>query len=307
MKSATTISVIGTGYSGSGAVFDYLQSSLMAYFPLKDVEYLLPHCPGGLMNLYAGVYKTQYASVSNINDSVERFIKVSSLLYRNNGLFSKGMNYNKLLPDFLENVWCLIDQCFVRDYAVDIYFDWLQMPPLKRLKERFSSSQRFCFSPIDGIDFPSAVRQFHENLFHKSHDSVIILNQSMNYLNIDCARNFFPGHKTILVTRNPFDQYADLKLKKNFRGLEKFIRMYKTISSRLEVYSLLPDILHVKFEDLVLDFEETASKINNFTNLDVPFSTKNFDPQNSETNVGFYKKVLSEGEIDCLLRHFSRR
>lgn len=306
MSPINTISVIGTGYSGSGAVLDYFRSTPTIYFPLKDVEYLLPHCPGGLLSLSAEVFQNKNASTSSVCDSVERFFKATELLYRSNGIFLKGMNYKKLLPNFLDDIEFLIDQCFVKDYSVDIYFDWLQKTPLERVKARLLSDHRVCFSPVEGLDFKAVVRKFHERLFRENSHDLIVLNQSLNYLSIDATRDFFANHKIIVVTRNPFDQYADLKLKKNFRGLEKFVWMYSKIKSRIEAYSSSPDILHVKFEDLVLDFEGTTTSIKRFIDFDVRASTQNFDPRKSRENVNFYKKVLSTEEIDCLFDHFGQ-
>ena len=47
------IIVLGTTYSGSGAVYDYLKGRDDLFDPLKGVEYQLPHMPNGLLSLEA--------------------------------------------------------------------------------------------------------------------------------------------------------------------------------------------------------------------------------------------------------------
>ena len=47
------IIVLGTTFSGSGAVFDYLNGRGDLYEPLFGQEYLLPILPNGLMTLEA--------------------------------------------------------------------------------------------------------------------------------------------------------------------------------------------------------------------------------------------------------------
>ena len=47
------IIVLGTTYSGSGAIYDYLSGRGDLYDPLKGIEYQLPQMPNGLMALEA--------------------------------------------------------------------------------------------------------------------------------------------------------------------------------------------------------------------------------------------------------------
>ena len=47
------IIVLGTTYSGSGAIYDYLKGRGDLFDPLEGVEYQLPHMPNGLLSLEA--------------------------------------------------------------------------------------------------------------------------------------------------------------------------------------------------------------------------------------------------------------
>ena len=85
--------VLGTTYSGSGAVYDYLSGRGDLYDPLKGTEYQLPQMPNGLMALEATANKSFHPATSDF--VLDQFIKIIQKLDQPRTPWQYGKNYAK--------------------------------------------------------------------------------------------------------------------------------------------------------------------------------------------------------------------
>ena len=74
------IIVLGTTYSGSGAVYDYLKGREDLFDPLEGIEYQLPHMPNGLMALELTADKGFHPGT--VDYVLSQFEKISKKLAR---------------------------------------------------------------------------------------------------------------------------------------------------------------------------------------------------------------------------------
>ena len=68
-----TIIVSGSGYSGSGSIFDYLSSKNDVYTPYYGEEFRLINDPYGIENLFQNFYKN--FSINNSSEAINNFIE----------------------------------------------------------------------------------------------------------------------------------------------------------------------------------------------------------------------------------------
>ena len=90
------IIVLGTTYSGSGAIYDYLSNRGDLRDPLQGIEYQLPQMPNGLMTLEA-VAKDAYPGTADF--VLDQFEKLTKKL-RSETLFRYGKDYSSKIPAF---------------------------------------------------------------------------------------------------------------------------------------------------------------------------------------------------------------
>ena len=74
------IITLGTGYSGSGAIFDYLSGRGDLHDPLQGTEYQLPQMPNGLMSLEAISKNAFHPSTADF--ALSQFEKMTKKLSR---------------------------------------------------------------------------------------------------------------------------------------------------------------------------------------------------------------------------------
>ena len=92
------IIVLGTTYSGSGAVYDYLKGREDLFDPLEGIEYQLPHMPNGLMALELTADKGFHPGTV---DYVCHNLKISKKLARPKSFWWYGRSYAKVCLYFI--------------------------------------------------------------------------------------------------------------------------------------------------------------------------------------------------------------
>ena len=154
-------------------------------------------------------------------------------------------------------------------------------------------------------DMVLAAQKFHNRLFQVNSDKrPILLNQSGSGWNPVDSTKYFLNRKIVLLTRDPRDQFAELKMIKQARSVEGFIDWYKELQRRLEKISN-PDVLHLRFEEFVNNNEEMINVLCTHMSLN-PNILSNYDPNLSRKNIGKYKDFLSHKEIDVIQKDLSK-
>ena len=113
------------------------------------------------------------------------------------------------------------------------------------------------------------------------------------------TRRYFRNCKNIIVERDPRDMYITnvflmdviAQKKGSLESGEKFVKHFKTLMDHTKIGE--DPCLKIRFEELVLNYDETVKKINAFLNLDIETHSRKksfLNPDKSCKNVGIWKK-----------------
>ena len=143
-------------------------------------------------------------------------------------------------------------------------------------------------SEDDILSFQSEYfEMLHEIVNEDIHNKIIIDKLPLNLIEIGFIKRVFPQSKFILMLRHPCDTVlscfmSDFKINEgmaSFYNLEDATILYNEVFSLwhqyLEVYDLAYHI--VKYEEVVLNFDNTIKKTINFLNVEWEEDVKNFD------------------------------
>ena len=117
-----TIIVSGSGYSGSGSIFDYLSSKNDVYTPYYGEEFRLINDPYGIENLFQNFYKN--FSINNSSEAINNFIEYCKNYNKikkkisNNHINIYGNNLLKISENYIKNI---------------TYLDYPAVPQFKRI------------------------------------------------------------------------------------------------------------------------------------------------------------------------------
>jgi len=148
-------------------------------------------------------------------------------------------------------------------------------------------------------DLILAAQKLHNKLFQKnSGKRPILLNQAGSGWNPIESTKYFLNRKVILVTRDPRDQFAELKQFRKIISVDGFIDWYKELQRRLKEINN-PNILFLSFEDFVNKNEKMVSVLCEHFSITSNILSS-YDPNLSKKNIEKYQKILSKKEIDTI-------
>ena len=308
---APTVIVLGTTYSGSGAVFDYLASRPDSFDPLMGEEYLLPQSPYGLMNLRSALGESFHHSAAH--HAAGQFLWLAKRLYQTPTKFRYGKGYENRLPKFLDEVHALLDDATAARFPFKLEWSktrrsnrqhfllWLSKK-LLRLEPRAHPT----WLPVSEDAFISLVQEMHQRLFGAHEETgytFTLLNQAGSGWNPVNSTVFFANRKVIVVTRDPRDQFAELKIHKGASDVGEFIKWYEGMQERLQVEN--PDILKVEFEAFVHRHKTAIQSVSEFIGI-APATPSSYSPDNSKKNIGKFHSALSGQEVAAIEKHLAR-
>lgn len=301
-----TIIVSGFGWSGSGAVYDYL--SLNSAFYSFPVEYRTIKDPGGIIDLENSIFSR--GEHLHIDYALRLFVDLCKMHSSKNGKLSRiGLSYaGKINQNFLE-----ISEQFVRsivDYEYkghwwhlsinEAYIAYIFRKFLRRMNLGGLSNMRASLVTQD--QFEEAVRLFHRNIFSKvPENNFLLLDQALNPWEGDYLERYFDNAKMIVVDRSPIDIYADLVRNKAYfcadpelsvesRAL-KYVKFYRGLRNKFSECSMR-NVLKVDFEDLIL--RNASEKIEKFLGVSlcsINQTGDNFDRRKSMANINNFNGI----------------
>ena len=154
--------------------------------------------------------------------------------------------------------------------------------------------------------FNEATKKFFNRLFEeriKGKDNpYIILDQAVSPNNTQVIHRYFNKSKMIIVDRDPRDMYVDdiqwgENLDKNYQTKEAAQRYILRAKALRENIILDDDILYIRFEDLVVNYDDTRRRILCFLGLQESdhINKKRFlKPEISIKNVGIWRKFYGD-------------
>lgn len=305
------IIVLGTTYSGSGAVYDYLVGRGDLYDPMKGTEYQLPQMPNGLMTLEAVSNNAFHPATSDF--VLSQFIEITDKLSRSRKPWRYGKDYSSLIPSFQKLIAEFIEE--ISSAKLPMHWHWRRLMQsqtpiihfIGKLKKRMGFSQK---SPqtrllVSDKDFLCAAQILHDKMFKlNSNNRPVLLNQAGSGWNPINSTKYFSNRKVIVVTRDPRDQFFEIKQYKKASSVEGFIDWYKEMFRRIEKIDN-SDILFVQFEDFVNNNAKIVNKICKFLALSSTINS-NYQPHISKKNIGKYRKFLNRDDIDFIESHLSK-
>jgi len=299
------IAVHGTGGSGSGALMDFMReiegnACLGKSQPWAKVhkagipiEFDILRLSGGLLEMW------------NLCDTRNYFI-ADSLFHNSVDLFN--FNLQQIRPYITEKDFERLEKAvlyfFHKQVAFLIEGDGMVMNyHLYYSKRQLSPKFRgYWPSMINKEDFLYEVQRlccvFFSVLFGESKNITLVHPFADTGYSLAQMKRVIPNLKLIIITRNDCDVYVQGTLLKwnLWFSVDQFIKR----KAYLNEATVIPDGLHIKFEDLVCNYDEMRVKILEYLNIpeSLHHSKTIFDPSISIQNVDLYKNY-PEFEEDC--------
>ena len=306
-KKPKYIIVLGTTGSGSGAIFDYLNGRNDLYNPLVDQEYPLPMLPNGLMSLEAISGKAFDPAITEYALIQFKFIAHQLMEY----WFKKTKNddLKKKIPFFKKEIDQFIKEISFGDFPMRLFWRELMETPeqyiFDRLKKRIGIKKKNPQSRriVGQKDLIIAAQKLHNNMFCiNSNERPVLLDQGGSGWNPTESTKYFEDHKIVLVTRDPRDQFAELRQYKKADSVEGFIEWYGEMQRRLNLIND-PNILIIKFEDFVMDNEKSIKKICDHTAISLDIKSS-YQSHLSKKNISKFSNFVLKNEIEKIEKVF---
>lgn len=311
------INVSGFGWSGSGAVYDLLReysdikialdgkshfefALLYDVDGIKDLEYHLVECPRRI-NSYIAIIR-----FSNLLKSYNRYFNANSSFKNQFNLISK--DYINSLIDFEFKGFTHFEK-FQQNLLVAKYNELVKKILANRytkkwFKYAYINYQVFNISEIKVSYRPEKFQEITIkylqrlfSVFNESDNLPLLFDQIVPADNPSPFLKFIPNHKCIIVRRDPRDTYLLAKCVYKGRRLpiptekvDDFIVFYKKIVQNTFIQDS-DTILSLKYEDLIYNYGETVTKIEQFLGISMHVRRKEwFNPEVSVNNTQLFKR-----------------
>lgn len=316
MKDLTFVDVSGFFTSGSSAVVDLLKEFDRFYECGAEIRFIKdPYGISQMENVL--VYNWEFI---NSSAAISDFLEICRKGARNGkGLFAPaGFSLSRTISrEFMPITEQYISELTEYTYKLDSYHYKFKKPYLKYLFDRYRwaieylSKGKFktantniatCyFSHPTQEQFNEATKRYFSRLFegHGALDgqSFIVLDQAISPNNTQVIHRYFEKAKMIIVDRDPRDMYVDdiqwgENLDRHYQTKEAALKYVKRARALRQNIVLDNDILFIRFEDLVVDYEETISKVLSFLGIDRSSHInkyKFFKPEKSIKNIGIWR------------------
>ena len=297
---------LGTFYSGSSAVFDFLSGRNDSHDPLNGEEYMLPQAPYGIMSLHASCEFFFSHPIAHLN--IVKFKKIAYRFGRTHTKFKPGLGYAANVNEYYKLIDSYVDSLVVSSLPYNSHWEWFTAPLFKRIYSRLKIINKGYAQdkhlPTIGVDFIEKTRELHLKMFGVNDKKYILLNQAGSGWNPVNSTDYFPNRRVILVVRDPRDQYCELKKHKNARSVIEYIDWYKEMM--LRIGSVDSDFIKiVRFEEFVERHSVVSDELCDFLRIDKGLHS-NYDPIASSKNIGIFKDFLDKDEIRLIERHLQK-
>ena len=305
------IIVLGTTYSGSGAIYDYLSGRGDLFDPLKGTEYQLPQMPNGLMALEATAQDAFHPATADF--VLSQFIEITEKLSRSRTLWRYGKAYSSMIPSFQKAIGEFVEEISAAKLPMNWHWRRLMQSqsPIIHILSKLKNHIGLSKNPpqtrllVSEKKLLLAAQALHDKIFKsQANGRPVLLNQAGSGWNPIESTKYFLNRKVIIVTRDPRDQFVEIKYYKRATSVEAFIDWYKEMKRRLEKINS-SDVLFIQFEDFVNNNIKILDKLCEHVYLS-PNITSNYQPNLSKKNIGKFKKFLSKKETDFIESQLSK-
>ncbi len=311
-----TIVTIGTGYSGSSAIYQCLRESRNFYDPFPDVEFSITYDPGGVMDIDECINKNFSPNKTKViyeqfKKNINFYTNKNYGLRQGKNMFIKNFNVKDLLNNYLESLIELKynGQSLYLKYNDDLISSILSKIALRFKKKLPKETVLFC----DFEKFQKITLDFFEKFFNinNQYKKNILLDQGGSIWNPYESTKYYMNPKCILIYRDPRDIFSEFKGKSAFSypgyDVEVFCNWYKKIISNINKDELKKsNILKINFEDFASKNQNTLNSISEHIQTNINFENINFDFSKSKKNILRFKENLSKKEIQIIENNLNK-
>ena len=303
-----TLITIGTGYSGSSAVYEFLKKTNKFSDPFPDKEFSLTYDPGGILDLEDKILRSK--STNQVNYAIRQF-KRNYYYYINADNSSKpGKNFpNKikvkfLFDEYLKNIIefkYLGESTFLKHQ--NNFYSYLESKLREKLKIK---NNKELFSLVDYEKFKDETSKFLSKLFFEDGKKKnILLDQGGIITDVFNSTKFYENPYIILIYRDPRDIFSEFKQKVAYsypkEDVNIFCKWYQKLINNIKNQNFEKlNMLKINFEDFVLNHNDTVQKISNFLSEDLATPLENFDLSRPKSNLLKFKKLLNNLEVSTI-------
>ncbi len=298
------IIVIGSGYSGSGAVVEYLIGRSDVFDPFRGREFRLIQDPDGLMDLYNSCknnFSIQGTSAA-INDFIAFYKRIQKHTISNESVS-------------MEN---FIKQITLLEYKAAPYCERIKMNLFKRHLYKYQEKWAYHHGrkpelvtmriPVNSEQFLISAQRFIDEIINSAvgkvkNENNCVINHGASFWNPISSTTFYGDRKVIIVTRDARDIYSELSIIGRAypkRDPELFCSWFQSIMGKVKKSEWEhEDVIKIVFEDFVQDNKNAVINLSDFLRINQD-TKSNYEPEKSRLNIGKFKEVLSMKEIKCI-------
>lgn len=310
------LSVCGFGYSGSGAVWDLLKEYPNCKLIGEEKEFTMLYQPDGLEDLRYHIVDRPARFMSS-DVAIGRFIKTVKLMDKNGWRENFNGQLLRLAESFVQQItqvkwkgYWNYDIDALHDnklgyisYRLRRFYDSFarrhKLPEVKLVKRR---DMYLSIEESGSEHFMTCARQYMDSLIqaagYSAKDDLVVFNQLFPANCPSPYFDFFSQSKAILVIRDPRDVYIALKRVQDVGSqwfphdnADDFIVYYRMMHRSLQ--SLQDEnVLIIRFEDMIYQYDATRDKILDFCGLTGKSHSESrfFDPAVSIRNTMLYRE-----------------
>ena len=323
MKNVKFIAVSGFFSSGSSAVVDLLKEYKGTYECEAEIRIIKD--PYGLSQLEQAL--TDHWDLLNSAAAIRDYLWLCKICNRSNSNpFSPvGLSYaKKITPQFMSISKQFIDDITDFTYKSDFFYQKFKKNYIQCVMDRWRMGAEFYshgklplanrngelshFSHPTKEEFQKAASEYlvrlFENCITDQNEGYVILDQAVSTNDTEPIHKYLGDAKMIIVDRDPRDMYVEdlVRWRENLdkdvsskeAGLH-YVMRHRALRENIPVDD--DSIMTVKFEDLVLDYEYTKTRIEQFVQFDRSNHIRPYTfliPEKSARNIGIWKQYYGQ-------------
>lgn len=333
------LDISGYGHSGKGVLTDLFKEFYGYNVPHPNFEFNLLRIQGGLHDLKFSLVDNwspirSNAAILRFEKLIKRIGPKANLFKPKSLFYANGMNYDL----YFNQKFTLLSNKFINSlisytYEGDWPYNLIDEIPIKQFIQRIERNiighinykSIINVTSINKNDFIVLTQNYLHSLFNeikKPEETTFVMHNAFEPFNPQNSIELFDNSKSIIVQRDPRDIYASLfvdkegyyvsnetsdhwKQKISFLGAESVDNFCKRQLIQFQQVSreTNPNVLRIRYEDIILKYDQTLNEIYNFLGEEPSVHINKklfFNPENSKKNIGLWKKVNRNEEIQII-------
>lgn len=306
----------GFTFSGKQAVIELLREFDGFHVPHFEFEFPLIRVQDGIADLEKALVDDW--SPIRCAAAIRRFKKLIDILARKPTRYRIGYDYDsryqgkfseisrRYISNLVDMEWEASWPFAWHDYST-LELLWHKIQSKFRIEQAFESTLYLC----SGRNFLELTRSYLEEILTIGVDPdkhTIVMHNAIEPFNPTRGLNYFENAQLIVVDRDPRDNYiASISHSRLYQkiaaanNVDQFIQRYGILRNQAaKAQNVDPRVLHIQYEDLIWNYQETVDKITDFLNISANSQRQHhafFNPKESAKYVGMWKKYPKQNEI----------